>query len=246
MSNKKVKNIVPVEVINDINIKADVIFEDDQVDEKKEYIKSEMMSYIKFVSFDTKYKGFPVIKSELVEYYKETDCCYELWETVYKDIDSAMKDFEAFYKHKDDSISHDLIVKWKEEILEDYCGDLFNKLDERIYNYKKILEIRREVSPYKSLLIELENILGNEFYNNIQSYSSCDDHFLKKQGYRYPITIDDGEYVDKVKYISSLTNEENMINASYELGVNRLEIFRALLKMIKHLESKYELDLKNQ
>ena len=184
MSNEKVKTLVPVEVINDINIKADTIFEDGQDDEERQdYIKLEMMSYIKFVNFDTKYKNFPVIKSELVEYYKESDCYYGLWEDVYQDIDSTMKDFEIFYKHKDDSISHDLIVKWKEEILEDYCGNLFNKLDERIYNHKKIIEIRREVSPYKSLLIELEDILVNEFYNNIQSYSSCDDHFLKKQGY---------------------------------------------------------------
>jgi hypothetical protein len=93
------------------------------------------------------------------------------------------------------------------------------------------------------LLLELENIIGNECYNaNIQNWGP--NGMFEGQGreFRYPITFIDSRR-DKVK--TKLPDVEMPVEIAvtgfYAFGANQLQIIRALDKVLEHLEQKHAL-----
>lgn len=97
----------------------------------------------------------------------------------------------------------------------------------------------------KRLLIELEKIVGNEFYNgNIQNWGPGGVFEGEGRALRYPVTFrdEDGKTI-KTKQVDPAFPADTVITGMYRLGANELSIMRALDLVVSHLERNYGLDL---
>lgn len=110
--------------------------------------------------------------------------------------------------------------------------------DESLKKVSKKSE-EENILKLKILLVELEDIVGNECYNsNIQNYSS--GGILESEGrkYRYPVTL--GENSQAKKRLMPTDDFGTLMTGHYKFGANNLNIFTALSKIVKHLELNYD------
>jgi hypothetical protein len=94
------------------------------------------------------------------------------------------------------------------------------------------------------LLLDLENIIGNECYNpKMRNYGSFGVREGDGRRYRYPITfIDSQGNKDKRRDpIAAIPPPEIAITGYYQVGINQLQIIRALNKLVDYLEQKHNL-----
>jgi hypothetical protein len=99
----------------------------------------------------------------------------------------------------------------------------------------------------KRLLIALEQIVGNEFYNaNIQNWGPGGVFEGEGRAFRYAVTFrgKDGKAI-KTKHIDPNVPAETLMTGMYKLGATELSIMRALDQVVSYLEKRYRLDLKN-
>ena len=92
--------------------------------------------------------------------------------------------------------------------------------------------------------IEMENIVGNECYNkNIQNYESWGVLSFSGRSFRYPVQFrkDDAKY--KTRSVNDTIPSEDLITGYYAFGANELGIYRALYKVLQHLEENHGLIL---
>jgi len=97
----------------------------------------------------------------------------------------------------------------------------------------------------QQLLLELEDIIGNECYNgNIQNWGPNGTFLGEGRSFRYPITFNasDGSKVKKRSIDLSLPANVSK-TGYYAFGANKLNIIRALDGVIEHLENEYGLEL---
>lgn len=97
----------------------------------------------------------------------------------------------------------------------------------------------------KRLLIELEKIVGNEFYNaNIQNWGPGGVFEGEGRALRYPVTMRDwdGKTI-KTKHVDPALPAETVITGMYRLGANELSIMRAMDLVVSYLERNRGLDL---
>lgn len=97
----------------------------------------------------------------------------------------------------------------------------------------------------KRLQIELENIVGKEFYNgNIQNWGPGGVFEGGGRALRYPITFRDKDSKTiKTKHVDPALPADTVITGMYRLGANELSIIRALDLAVSHLERNHDLDL---
>lgn len=258
MTSKSIRMLVPENILEEIiqvekeyftGEEAGDYYEDiDDIDKEiQDYVDSEIKSYIKIMNID--FKSFYMSKEEFIKQYEGLDPCdydeCKIWGNIYKEIESSLEDFKLFDEYIDSSIEHEVVVSFKEDILENGdCGYLYEELMDRVSKYKRVIEIRDKISPYKNLLIELEEIVGSECYNkNIQNYSSWGEFAGEGRGFRYPVTLVANSQLEKLKEVPVSIPGEELISGYYAFGANELNIFRALYKVIKHLEEKYGFEL---
>lgn len=102
------------------------------------------------------------------------------------------------------------------------------------------------ISPNRrNLLIALESILGNEFYNpSIQNYGPGGVREPDGRAFRYPVTLEnpDGE-TEKVRSYSipTETSDAMLRSGYYKFGANQLDVMKALDRILTHLETNYGL-----
>ena len=102
------------------------------------------------------------------------------------------------------------------------------------------IQTRKQVDPLKALLIELESIIGNQCYNgNIQNYGPFGEWEGEGRTFRYPVTFILKSKEDKTRSVSNSLTSDELMTGHYAFGANELHIFKALLKVIQHLENKY-------
>lgn len=258
MIRKNVKTLVPENVLEEIIQVGKEYFTDgetgdyyddiDDIDKEiQDYVDSEIKSYIKIMKID--FKNFYISKEKFIKEYEGLDPCdydeYKIWGNIYKEIEGCLEDFKLFDEYIDGSIESEVVVGFKKDILEyGDCGYLYEELMDRISEYKRVIEIRENISPYKNLLIELEEIVGSECYNkNIQNYSSWGEFTGEGRGFRYPVTLVVNSQLEKLKEIPASIPGEELISGYYSFGANELNIYRALFKVIKYLEEKYGVEL---
>lgn len=97
----------------------------------------------------------------------------------------------------------------------------------------------------KRLLIQLEEIVGNEFYNaNIQNWGPGGVFEGEGRALRYPLVLRDREgKTIKTKHVDAALPAETIITGSYKLGANELSIMKALDRIVGYLERNYGLEL---
>lgn len=91
------------------------------------------------------------------------------------------------------------------------------------------------------LLLELENIIGSECYNqNIQNWGPHGVFEGAGREFRYPITFigPDGKKI-KRKGVDNSIPIAVAITGYYAFGANQLQIIRALDRVVAELERKY-------
>lgn len=116
--------------------------------------------------------------------------------------------------------------------------------------YLKELKIRRSVSreiePLRELLIDIEEIIASECYNgSIQNRWGED---FPGRTFRYPVTFSSPLLEKKEKYTPKHLSTDDLILGKYRFGANELYIYKALIKVVRHIENKYKIsfsDLSN-
>ena len=97
----------------------------------------------------------------------------------------------------------------------------------------------------KTLLLELENIIGNECYNqNTQNWGPHGVFEGEGRELRYPITFVGADGIKlKRKSVDDSIPSAIAITGHYAFGANHLQIIRALNKVVAYLEEHYNLAL---
>ena len=97
----------------------------------------------------------------------------------------------------------------------------------------------------KRLLIDLEKIVGNEFYNaHIQNWGPGGVFEGEGRAIRYPITfIDKDRGIFKTKQVDDKLPSDTIATGSYRLGANELNIMRAIDRILSYLERHHGLDI---
>jgi hypothetical protein len=97
----------------------------------------------------------------------------------------------------------------------------------------------------KRLLIELEDIIGHEFYNaKIQNWGPGGVFEGEGRGLRYPVTFHDKDGTTiKTKHVDASLSAETIMTGVYKVGQNELSIMRALDLVLTRLERKHGLNL---
>lgn len=102
-------------------------------------------------------------------------------------------------------------------------------------------EIDRKIGPIKDLLIELEQIVGNECFNinKVDPWLRWGELEPKCERLRYPLTFETGsESVIKTHTVPANISNTDFISGKYVFGGNQLDVFRGLYKVLKHLKAK--------
>lgn len=97
----------------------------------------------------------------------------------------------------------------------------------------------------KRLLLELEDIIGNECYNaNIQNWGPHGVFEGEGREFRYPLTFIDGQgHKLKRKVVDGSIPSEVAVTGYYAFGANQLQIIRALDKVVTYLEKYHNLKI---
>jgi len=107
-------------------------------------------------------------------------------------------------------------------------------------------ESEKYVEARKSLLAELERIVGNQTYNaKIQNWGPSGSFLGEGREYRYPVTLMDAQGQKRKIYgkIDSKVSMQEIQQAYYGFGANNLHIGLALQRVLTYLEENYDLDI---
>jgi hypothetical protein len=98
----------------------------------------------------------------------------------------------------------------------------------------------------KRVLIDLEGIIGNEFYNaKIQNWGPGGVFEGEGREFRYPIVFRDKEgKTTKTWSVGPEISDASLMTGCYRLGGNELSVMRAVDSIITYFEKNYGLDVK--
>lgn len=233
---------IPDFVLEEIRTRAKESWPDDE--NMQEYtVKKEVDGYRKYLSID-----FSNItdqqKQIIIEEAKET---YEGWDEITSEIE---EEIEALTKLKEIShprIENEILEEWMNaaaEENENYFRGQLEYIKRKIRQHESIERTRKEIEPIKRLLIELEDIVGNECYNDhIQNHNSWGELESEGRSFRYPVIFFNGKQEYKKRNVTEDIPSEELITGYYPFGANELNIYRALHKILKHLEMNYHFKL---
>jgi len=233
---------IPESVVEAIRARAKESWPDDK--DMQEYsVKEEMAGYRKYQSIDFSDVAEKQ-KEQIIQSAKET---YEGWDEIATEIEDEIDALKVLMGYEPSEIPGELLDRWKKDAEEENEGYFRGQLDaveKNTRQYKSIKKTRREIDPIKQLLIELEDIVGNECYNgNIQNYGSWGEVESEGRSFRYPVKFFNGKEETKKWNITKDIPSEELITGYYPFGANELSIYRALHKVLKHLEKNYGLKL---
>jgi hypothetical protein len=102
-----------------------------------------------------------------------------------------------------------------------------------------------KIDEMRNLIIKIESIIGGHCYNsNIQNYTSGGRFESEGRWDKYPLNYRDKEFNKQKEHFISNSMSINEIRTSYyAFGANHLGIGRAIIKLMEHLEERYNIDL---
>lgn len=229
---------IPESVLEEIRARAKESWPDDK--DMREYsVKEEIDGYRKYQSID--FSGVSENqKKQIIEAAKET---YEGWDEIATEIEDEIEALKELLEYDPSNIPIESLEQWKkeaEEEIEGYFRGQLEAVEKKARQHESIKNTRKEIDPIKQLLIELEDIVGNECYNsNIQNYSSWGELESEGRSFRYPVKFFNGKEETKKWNVTKDIPSEELITGYYPFGANELSIYRALHKVLKHLERNY-------
>lgn len=202
----------------------------------------ECEAFLKLQRFD--FDEASHLKSKFIANAKEHS---NNWSEIYYAVETDFYAYLKISKYSIDGIPPDLISAWKKQAAqtneEDYAGQL-SFLEKKAKKYLLVRNTRQQVDPIKNILIELEEIIGNECYNsNIKNYESWGRLESEGRKFRYPVKFHNESQEIKRRTIPNNIPSEELITGHYSFGANELNIFRALFKIVLHLQEKHGLKL---
>lgn len=235
---------VPDVVLEEIRNRAREQWPEDK--NMQEYsVEEEIEGYRKFQALD--FSGISDNEREqIIESAKLMD---EGWDQVANEVAKEVEALRAIQEYVPKNVSEDLLCRWRAEAEELYGWSYSRQLDlleSRLHQYESAIKTRLEIDPIRNLLIELEEIVGNECYNgNIQNYSSWGELDSEGRSFRYPVKFSNGRNEYKKWKVTNDIPSEDLITGYYAFGANELGIYRALYKVLKHLEKNFQFKLPN-
>lgn len=233
---------VPDSVIEEIRSAAKEAWPEDK--EMQTYtVKEELDAYRNFVALD--YSGISDEEKEtLIQEAKES---FESWEARFSSIKDELEAIVELKKLSSGNQEKDLYNQWVLEAQSEndnyYRGQL-EYIQNKASSFEAIQRTRAEIDPLKNILIDIENIIGSECYNgNIQNYGSWGELESEGRSFRYPVKFYDGENEYKRRTVPRDIPAEQLISGYYPFGANELNIYRALHKVLKYLETEHGLKL---
>ncbi|MCR4159969.1 hypothetical protein NUK34_14025 [Kerstersia gyiorum] len=205
-------------------------------------ISEEVEGYSKLASID--FGDLIHLKEDFIESAKGV---FDGWDSIYESVESELSAYREISAYSVEGVSSETIDEWREQAREQYEGYYSGELE--FLNSKKrkhlsVIETRTQIDPIKSLLVELEAIIGNECYNgNIQNYSSWGELESEGRNFRYPVKFYTGSGEKKLWKVTPELPSEELITGYYAFGANELNIYRALFKMVAFLREKYGLQV---
>lgn len=233
---------VPDSVIEEIKSAAKEEWPEDN--EMQTYtVKEELDAYRNFVALD--YSGVSDEQKESL--IQEAKASFDNWEERFSSIQDELEAIAELKELSSDNQGNELYKKWLIEAQSEndnyYRGQL-EYVQNKASRYEAIQRTRAEVDPLKNILINIENIIGNECYNgNIQNYRSWGELESEGRSFRYPVKFFDGENEYKRRTVPKDIPAEQLITGYYPFGANELNIYRALHKVLKYLEAEHGLKL---
>lgn len=231
--------MIPEKVFKEIVARAKSQWPDDK--EMQRYcISEEKEGYNKLQSID--FGDLENLKDAFIKFAQES---FECWTEIFDSVESELSAYRELLTFSANGVAQEVIEEWKAEAkekYEDYYAGQLEFLENKSQKHASIIATRQQIDPIKSLLIELEQIVGNECYNgNIQNYGSWGELESEGRQFRYPVKFYAGSEERKRRTVSPDIPSEELITGYYAFGANELNIYRALFKVVSHLREKYDL-----
>lgn len=231
--------MIPDEVLSEIVDRVKKAWPNDK-EMQKHCIVEEKEGYAKLQNIG--FGDLANLKDEFIESAKET---FDAWNEVYDSVVSELSAYRNLLAFSAEGVSPENIDEWKKQARNEYEGCYAGQLEflkKKAQKHASILATRQQIDPIKNLLIELEQIVGNECYNgNIQNYGSWGELESEGRQFRYPVKFYTGSGVSKKWTVSPDIPSEELVTGYYAFGANELNIYRALLKVVSHLRENYGL-----
>lgn len=154
--------MTPDEILSDIVARAKSTWPNDK-EMQKYCISAEKEGYAKLQSID--FGELDNIKEKIIEYAQDV---YESWDEVFESVESELGAYRKLLVFYAEGLSQEFIDEWKAQAKKehaDHYADQLQFVEEKVRKHESILATRQQIDPIKSLLIELEKIVGNECYN---------------------------------------------------------------------------------
>jgi hypothetical protein len=98
-----------------------------------------------------------------------------------------------------------------------------------------------KIEEMRDFITKIERIIGGEFHSNPNEYKIF---FEDKKGWKYPLNYKDKEFKkQKETHIIDAMTIDDIVVSYYTLGSNHLYIGKAIIKLMEHLEERYNIDL---
>ena len=231
--------MIPDEILQEIVSRARSDWPKDK-DMQKHCISAEKEGFEKLQNLD--FGGLSDRRDETINAAKDI---FTGWDEIYNEVESEVLAHRKILGFSVEGIEQDIIDDWKALAENDHEGNFTGQLDyleTKAAQYASILETRQQIDPIKKLLIELEQIIGNECYNgNIQNYGSWGELDSIGRKFRYPVKYYSDKNEKKTWNVPADIPSEDLITGHYAFGANELSIYRALYKVVSHLRAKYGL-----
>lgn len=231
--------MIPEDVFKEIIARAKSDWPEDR-EMQKYCISEEREGYARLQRLD--FGDLAHLKEDFIRSARES---LDGWSEVCEVVEAELSSYREVLQFSADSVSQEVIEEWKAEAGKENEGDFAGQLDflkRKAKKHASIRATRQQIDPIKTLLIELEQIVGNECYNgNIQNYGSWGELESEGRQFRYPVKFYTGSDHIKKWTVSPDIPSEELITGYYAFGANELNIYRALFKVVSHLREKYDL-----
>lgn len=233
---------IPSEIIDKIKRDAEEDWPDDK-QMQSDTVKEEICAYENFTKIDFS----KISETEKQFIFIAAKEIYPTWDEITSSVGEEIEALVSLKVYSSSIVTVEelqvLKVEAKSQNENSFCDQL-EHIEHKIGRIETARKTRKEIDPLKDLLIQLENIVGNECYNgNIQNYSSWGELDSEGRSFRYPVNFLKEASKYKRKHISKDIPSEELITGFYAFGANELSIYRALHKVVKYLENNYGLKL---